>query len=558
MLIRLVGGAIAGMIALGVLLVPSPAPVEAASSSCTGWANSLVPPTSIRVLRTATKRTQVVGFRTYVEKVMPAEWGASHPAAALEAGAVAVKQYAWYYALAGHWRGGKDALGKCYDVRDDSIDQVYSPTRTPAASHLAAVAATWTWSVRRSDALVLTGYRPGIGACGDNATGYRLYQLEASRCASVNRWTAEQILRTYYSPRTSPAGIATPGENDMSGDDRGDAAAVTTDPGSGETTVRLFTNDPAASPAGVLAAAGQVLTTVPAGSLLGRATADVNADGRLDLVQLTARPDDTVTVEVMMATGSGFAPATTWWTSTVGQFVPAELSLVGGDFSGDRKGDAGILERDAEATRLWLLTSTGTAFQWRSWRLNVARDLSAAAVVTGDFSGDGRQDIAFLLPSGPPEAPTSTVIEVAASTPRLYMAAPVPWSTEAAPPSTIKAVAGDIDRTGRDDLFLVRQMSNGSIRVLADQSNGSAFVRHWVFTDTTANPIPWTKVKAVATDLWRDARADLLLFLDLGTDGAGASLGTTVLRMRSYRTYLGAPSTWLTDPALDWATLAPF
>ena len=67
MLIRLVGGAIAGLIAFGVLLVPSPAPVEAASISCTGWTNSLVPPTSIRVLRTATKWTQVVDFRLYVE-----------------------------------------------------------------------------------------------------------------------------------------------------------------------------------------------------------------------------------------------------------------------------------------------------------------------------------------------------------------------------------------------------------------------------------------------------------------------------------------------------------
>jgi hypothetical protein len=270
MLIRLVGGAIAGMIALGVLLVPSPAPVEAASSSCTGWTSSLVPPTSIRVLRTATKRTEVVDFRVYVEKVMPAEWGASHPAAALQAGAVAIKQYAWYYAMAGRWRGGKDAAGKCYDVRDDSIDQVYNPAKTPASSHLAAVEVTWSWSVRRGDALVLTGYRPGIAACGDNATGYRLYQLEASRCASVNRWTAEQILRTYYSTRTSPAAIAVPGENDMTGDDRGDAAAVVTDPGSGDTVARLFTADPAVDPAEVTAAAGVVLTSVTGDSLLGR------------------------------------------------------------------------------------------------------------------------------------------------------------------------------------------------------------------------------------------------------------------------------------------------
>jgi hypothetical protein len=563
MKIRLVGGAIAGVIALGALLVPSPAPVEAASSSCTGWASSLVPPTSIRVLRTATKRTQVVDFRLYVNTVMPAEWGASHPAAALQAGAVAVKQYAWYYALVGHWRGGKDATGRCYDLRDDSIDQVYDPAKKPASSHLAAIEATWSWTVRRSDALILTGYRPGIARCGDNATGYRLYQLEASRCASVNRWTAQQILRAYYSPAGKPASVAIPGENDMTGDDRGDAAAVRTSPDGGETTVRLFTGDPGLDPADVADAAGVVLATVPAGSLLGRAAADVDGDGRRDLLQLVARPDDTVAVEVMTAGGAGFSEATTRWASSAGQFAPAEITLVAGDFTGDGKGDAGILQRTSTLTKLWLLGSTGTGFQWRDWRLSVARDLTAAAVVSGDFTGDGRDDLAFLVPDGPPEAPTTTVIEVAAAgrvsagVVGLYFSAPVPWVTELAPPSTIKAVAGDFDRTGRDDLLLLRRVSTDTVRVLAAQSTGTAFTRRWVFTDTE-NPIPWSKTKAVATDVWKDARTDLVLFLDLGTDEGGASLGTRLLRLRSYATYLTAPSTWFTDPALDWTTVDPY
>ncbi|MCU0484379.1 MAG: VCBS repeat-containing protein, partial [Chloroflexi bacterium] len=220
------------------------------------------------------------------------------------------------------------------------------------------------------------------------------------------------------------------------------------------------------------AAAGQVLTTVTPGALLGRGTADLDADGRLDLVQLVAGADDTVSVQVMAATGAGLAPARTWWTSAAGQFT-GQLSLVTGDFSGDGRGDAGILERDPSRTKLWLLTSTGTAFAWQSWRLSVARDLTAAVAVAGDFSGDGRDDVAFLVPDGPPEAPTATVIEVAASgkvdtrgVTTLYLRDPAPWSTEPAPPATIKAVAGDIDRTGRDDLLLLRKVSGDAVRVL--------------------------------------------------------------------------------------------
>ncbi|MBP1705254.1 MAG: Stage sporulation domain protein [Chloroflexi bacterium] len=561
MLIRLVGGAIAGVIALGVLLVPSPAPVEAASSSCTGWTSSIVPPTSIRVLRSSTKRTQTVDFRLYVEKVMPAEWGSSHPAAALQAGAVAIKQYAWYYALAGHWRGGKDSAGQCYDVRDNSIDQVYDPTRKPASSHLAAVAATWSWSVRRSDILILTGYRPGIGACGDTATGYRLYQLEASRCASVNKWTAEQILRAYYSLAGKPAAIVVPGENDMTGDLRGDAAGVVTDPASGESTVRLFTTDPAASPAKLEAAAARLATTVADGSLLGRATTDVNADRRLDLVQLVAGTDDTVALEVMLATGTGFAPAKTWWTSAAGQFAPAELTLVADHFNTDFLGDAAIVVRAAATPELaaraavWVARSTGTTFSAPVRRWGAERDLTAGAVVSGDFSGDGRADVAFLQPDGDPA--TATRVEVAVTKTNGYLLAPVTWLVEPAPIADLKVVVGDIDRTGRDDLFLLERGSADTVRVLAARGTGSAFSRRWVYTDA-ANPIPWSKVEPVAADLWKDGRTSLLLFLDLGTDDAGASLGTSVLRMRSYGTYLHAPSTWLTDPALDWATLDPY
>lgn len=563
MKIRLVGGAIATVIALGVLLVPSPAPAAAASTSCTGWTSRLVPPTTIRVLRTATRRTATVGFRVYVEKVMAAEWGASNPAAALQAGAVAVKQYAWFYALSGRWRGGRDAAGHCYDVRDDSLDQVYDPARKPAGSLLAAIAATWAWSVRRDDVLALTGYRPGSSSCPGTIDGYHLYQRNASACARKG-WTAEQILRRYYSRRGHPAGIVTVGRNDMTGDLRGDAAGLTTDEGTGDVVARLYTGDPSVSPAQAAAASTRVVTTVAGSSLLGRGTTDTNGDGLLDVVQLVAGADDTVSLQVMPATGKGFSPAVTWWTSGVGQFVPGELTLVAGDFNGNGRGDAALLQRTATSTRLWLLTSSGTAFTWRGQRLNVERDLTLADVVASDYDGDGRADLALLLPDGPPETATATVIEVAATrnivTPsgvtRLMVLPPVPWLAEPAPPATIKAVAADVDRNGRDDLYLVQQ-SGDATRVLAALSTGSSFTRRWVYTDT-ADPIPWSAVKPVASDTDRDGRTDLLLFVDQGRDESGASLGVTIIRLRSYGTYLSSPGVWKTDPTADWAALDPY
>jgi len=139
-----------------------PPPVAQAASKCTGWTSTRVPPTTIRVLRTSgasSGKVQVVDFKTYVEVVEMAEWPSSWPAEALKVGAVVVKQYSWYYAM--NYRGGT-GTGGCYDVVDNSNDQVYQPeTRVPAPSEIAAVEATWTESVTKGGAFMPTGYRSG-------------------------------------------------------------------------------------------------------------------------------------------------------------------------------------------------------------------------------------------------------------------------------------------------------------------------------------------------------------------------------------------------------------
>jgi len=551
---RLIGGAVALAIALAAVLVPSPAPARAASSSCTGWTSSLYPPTTIRVYRTSLKKTVTVPFRAYVETVMAAEWGPSRPVAALQAGALAVKQYGWYYARAGHWRGGRDAAGRCYDVSSSSVDQVYDPTRTPAASHRAAVAATWTWSLRRANIFILTGYRPGTGVCGAPVDGLRLYQRDASTCASKYGWTAEQILRRYYGSASRPVALVIPGLNDMTGDGRGDVAGVVTDPTSSEVSVNLYTTDPKAVPA----TASAIAPT--AGTVLGRAATDVNADGKIDLVQLVAVSDELVALEVRKANGAGFDGATTWWTSAPGRFVPGELRLVAGDFNADRKGDAGIVRvtgGDAPATELWVAASTGTAFGatlrgYLAW----AQDRTAAAFRAGDFTGDGRADLAILRTGDPPDEATTTITEVAASQTSLLLAAPKPWATEIAPLDTIRPIVGDYDRNGRDDLVLQRTGPTGEVRFLGYISTGTSFTRRWFWI--AASPVlPWASSSAASADLNRDGRSDIVLFVDRGVDADGASLGVDIQRFTSTGTSFTL-SFWRTDPGVSWSTLQPY
>ena len=187
--------------ALTVLGLPgiTPPPIARAASTCTGWASVRVPPATIRVLRTSGASSgyvQTVAFKKYVQIVLAAEWPPSWLAAALQTGAVAVKQYGWYYTM--HYRGGT-AHGACYDVADNNNDQIYQPeSRTPSAAQLSAIDITWTKSVTKNGSFLMMGYRSGASvACGADVDGYHLYQHSSLACARAGL-TVDQILHVYF------------------------------------------------------------------------------------------------------------------------------------------------------------------------------------------------------------------------------------------------------------------------------------------------------------------------------------------------------------------------
>lgn len=189
--------AAAALLVTAWILVPVPAR-QAVAASCSAWTTSYAPPPTIRVLRVATGAVETVPFLTYVDDVMPSEWPSTYPTEALRVGAVAVKQYAWYRAMAPR----TTAAGDCYDVRDDNWDQIYDPSRTPAANQLAAVADTWSLTLRKSGSFFLVHYDAGTSTtCGAeiSASTTWLYQQGVRACALAGR-TMAQILHVYLDP----------------------------------------------------------------------------------------------------------------------------------------------------------------------------------------------------------------------------------------------------------------------------------------------------------------------------------------------------------------------
>ena len=169
------------------------------AASCSAWTSESQPPPTIRVFRHVSGAVEVVDFRSYAKNVLSREWIGSWTTESLRSGALAVKHYAWYQVL--HWRGGVNADGACFDVRDDTQDQVYDPSKATWSTAAAAVDATWATRVLKNGAIFPTYYNAGAvnEPCGANANGWKMYQWGTQACGLVGK-TAAQIVLTYYYP----------------------------------------------------------------------------------------------------------------------------------------------------------------------------------------------------------------------------------------------------------------------------------------------------------------------------------------------------------------------
>lgn len=177
--------------------------------SCSGYRSQTTPPTSIRVLLTATNTIVTVGFENYVENSLPNEWVPSWDGEALKAGAVADKSYAWFWV--NHFGGylNTNTPSTCFDVTDDTNFQVY---RANSAQTRTNDAVQQTWSVIARDAdtheVRQTFYRSGLTAtpskdtCGAGANGTTMSQYGSQACAVAGK-DFRTILNTYYFAKTS-------------------------------------------------------------------------------------------------------------------------------------------------------------------------------------------------------------------------------------------------------------------------------------------------------------------------------------------------------------------
>nr|WP_238355481.1 DUF2961 domain-containing protein [Kribbella sandramycini] len=225
-------------------------------------------------------------------------------------------------------------------------------------------------------------------------------------------------------------------------------------------------------------AAGNVST---AGSATGTpkiaTVSDVDADGKDDVVTFTR--GDQADVFVAKSTGSAFDGTEKLWHGSfaVGAEIPAT-----GDFNGDGRDDIVTFTRGA-AQDVWVALSNGVNGYLPATKWHDHFALDGEVPMVGDFNGDGRDDIVTFNR-------TANDVYVSLSDGSRFVEDSWQWHADFGLPGELLDV-GDFDGDGRDDIVTFTRGTSASVFVaLSDGKSflGTAWKWHGRFAGGTETP----------------------------------------------------------------------
>ena len=321
-----------------------------------------------------------------------------------------------------------------------------------------------------------------------------------------------------FAAGTAPISVAVA---DVNGDGRPDLVVAN----SSDVTVSVLLNTTAAGAATTAFAAQQTFAT--GAGPYSVAVGDFNGDGNPDLV-VTNLDDGTVSVLLNTtaagATTPSFAHQVTFAVGSTPQHVAAA------DVNGDGRPDLAVANSGDKTVSVLLdTTAVGAATPAFAAQQTFAAGSAPISVAVGDFSGDGRQDLAVATTGSATVSVLVNTTAAGAGTPSF--AAQQTFAVGAGP---ISIAVGDVNGDGRPDLA-VANLDDKTVSVLL---NTTAF----------ANSVPVVVGQFGSQGVWEFSRA-------LGTWVQLTAANASLLATDSFGDVAGefpGAGVWLFNPTTGW------
>ncbi|MFF8835163.1 FG-GAP-like repeat-containing protein [Streptomyces sp. NPDC015130] len=274
---------------------------------------------------------------------------------------------------------------------------------------------------------------------------------------------------------------------------------------------------------------------------------DFNGDGFADLSDWYVHSDGTDSMHRFAGTSDGSiaAPHSSMARTATDEWDFDAMKQVTGDFNGDGISDVAVMRKYATETKLWtFLGKTNGAFQtpFATWTGPVASwQWERAVLHSGDSNGDGRDDVIAWYEY----SDTSDALFTFVANPQGGFGTPVKsWTSTTWTRAMGKTVTGDYNGDGRDDIAVFYDYAGGAIKVwtFLAQPNGGYAAPVVGFTHDGWGD--WAITHVHSGDFDADGRDDVLFWFD-HPDGRDIAY---VLKSNANGTFV-APRAALTIPA---------